>query len=426
MAEASLVASPTNSPPSGTYALSLSTPTNIQSSCLVDSANNQAWDCDLAGSPALAISVGVPAAPRPTEGAFFFYASSDPGFEYGAQYKFMDTEFSTYEPVQEYGDVDRGPAFYFGQKYDKIVLLPETAFPQVSGTPSRRRRDFQMPKGWNNRKQAINHGDKPWMCIWNDTLIEGWIYVDQNITSSFPISTSLPPSSTATSNSTPTENTASTYTTPLSTSDVLSGPRAQLSPTGLTTSVSSGSTSTMTVTQISTTTPATWTKGRGPPPGKFSDDDYYDDDGETSGHKLRRDGLEARATGSAVDLDIAVVDDNDDDDDDNDDDNGLTPEEEEALDTYHGLPPYPYLIKIEERRVPEEGNTPYCQQFQLLDSNDLVPYSDEANPTGVRFEMPEQPPPYSAYEDTHTFSEKSRLRKRDPPSRACHCEWWAE
>jgi hypothetical protein len=130
-----MIAAPTVSPPSGTYALSLSAPTNVQNGCLTNMGFNQAWDCDLVGSPALAISVGVPAAPRPTEGAFFFYASSDPGFQYGAQYKFMDTEFSTYQAVQEAGEEDKGPAFYFGQTYDKIVLLPESAFPVPTGTP---------------------------------------------------------------------------------------------------------------------------------------------------------------------------------------------------------------------------------------------------------------------------------------------------
>jgi hypothetical protein len=156
-----MIAAPTVSPPSGTYALSLSEPTNVQSGCLTNGGLSQAWDCDLVGSPALAISVGVPAAPRPTEGAFFFYASSDPGFQYGAQYKFMDTEFSTYQAVQESGEEDKGPAFYFGQTYDKIVLLPESAFPVPSGAP--KKRDFQMPPGWNRNRQVVNHGDKPWM-----------------------------------------------------------------------------------------------------------------------------------------------------------------------------------------------------------------------------------------------------------------------
>jgi len=417
-----MIAAPTVSPPSGTYALSLSTPTNTASDCLLNQEFGPAWDCDLVGSPALAISVGVPAAPRPTEGAFFFYASSDPGWQYGAQYKYMDTDFSTYQPVQESGEEDKGPAYYFGQTYDKIVLLPETAIPKPSGGYSSNKRDFQLPHGWNKQRQAINTGDKPWMCIWNNTLIEGWIYVEQNITSSFPMTTSSSSLSTPTSNSTPLDNTASTSATSTPTPAVDTQPRAEVSPTAFTTSVSSSSRSTFTktVVQTSTTTPDAWTNGRGPPPGMFSDDD---DSGQAEDSTLRRRSkLESRQSNSVV----ADHDDDDDDDDEDDDDEDLTAEQEEALDTYHGLPPYPYLIKIEERRIPEDGNTPYCQQYQLLENGELSPYSDLSHPSGIKIEFAEQPPAYSAYDENISISGKLRSRKRDPSANACHCEWWAE
>ena len=114
--------------PSGTYALSLSRPTNVQAACLVETSLNQVWDCDLTSAPALAISVGLPGAPQPTEEALFFYAPGDLGLGHGAQYKYMDTQFTPYQAVQETGEDDRGPTPYCGQSYDKIVLLPESAF----------------------------------------------------------------------------------------------------------------------------------------------------------------------------------------------------------------------------------------------------------------------------------------------------------
>jgi hypothetical protein len=414
-----MIAAPTVSPPSGTYALSLSEPTNVQNGCLTNGALNGAWDCDLVGSPALAISVGVPAAPRPTEGAFFFYASSDPGFQYGAQYKFMDTEFTTYQAVQESGEEDKGPAFYFGQTYDKIVLLPESTFPVPSGVPKKRdfQSDFELPPGWNTNRQVVNHGDKPWMCVWNDTLIEGWIYVEQNITSSFPITTSSSLSSTPTANSTPSDNTATTYTS-ASMSNVSTGPRAQVTAALATSASASQTASTMTVTTVSTQTP--W-NGRGPP-NKF-DNDGDDDDSSETAHKLRRRQLQRRQSTSSSGSSTATTDDGG----NNDNGNLLTPEQEEALDTYHGLPPYPYLIKIEERRVPEvDGNVPYCQQFQLLNSGELVPFTNNAYPDGIKFDLAEQPPAYSAYDENASLSATSRSRKRQEPQNACHCEWWAQ
>jgi len=414
-----MIAAPTVSPPSGTYALSLSEPTNVQSGCLTNGALGQAWDCDLVGSPALAISVGVPAAPRPTEGAFFFYASSDPGFQYGAQYKFMDTDFSTYQAVQESGEEDKGPAFYFGQTYDKIVLLPESAFPVPSGAP--RKRDFQMPPGWNRNRQVVNHGDKPWMCVWNDTLIEGWIYVEQNITSSFPASTTS--SLTTTTNSTPTANAATTYTS-ASMSDMTAGPHAQVTAALATSASASQTASTTTVTTVSTQT--SWNnRGR---PDKFDNDhDDDDDDSSETGHKLRRRQLQRRQSSSSSSSSSGTSSSTD-DDDTNDNDYLLSPEQEDALDTYHGLPAYPYLIKIEERRVPEvDGNVPYCQQYQLLNSGELVPFTNNIYPNGIKFDLAEQPPAYSAYDENPSFGPNSQSRKRQaPPSNACHCEWWAE
>lgn len=420
-----MIAAPTVSPPSGTYALSLSEPTNVQSGCLTNGGLSQAWDCDLVGSPALAISVGVPAAPRPTEGAFFFYASSDPGFQYGAQYKFMDTDFSTYQAVQESGEEDKGPAFYFGQTYDKIVLLPESAFPVPSGAP--RKRDFQMPPGWNRNRQVVNHGDKPWMCVWNDTLIEGWIYVEQNITSSFPITTSSSLTATPTGNSTPAENTASTYTA-ASTSEITTGPRAQVTAALATSASASQTASTTTVTTVSTQT--SW-GGRGRPEKFNSDDDDHDESSET-GHKRRRRDLQRRqssssstsSSSSSSSSSATTIDDGNDNND-----YLLSPEQEDALDTYHGLPPYPYLIKIEERRVPEvDGNVPYCQQYQLLNSGELVPFTNNAYPNGIKFDLAEQPPAYSAYDENPSFNPNpnSRSRKRQTPQNACHCEWWAQ
>jgi hypothetical protein len=153
----------------------------------------------------------------------------------------------------------------------------------------------------------------------------------------------------------------------------------------------------------------------------FDDDDH--ESSETGDGISRKRQLERRQ--SSADY-SSVINDHNDDEDDDDDDGILTPEQEEALDTYHGLPPYPYLIKIEERRIPEEGNTPYCQQFQLLDNGELSPYSDPANPTGIKFEIAEQPPAYSAYDDNMSIRANLRTKKRDPSTNACHCEWWAE
>lgn len=414
VAEARRIATPTVSAPTGTYALSLSTPTNVQSGCLSDPNYNQAWDCDLSGTPALAISVGVPAAPRPTVGAFFFYASTNDAMDYGAQYRFMDTDFAPFEALQESGDEDQGPAFYFSQKYDKIVVLPETAFgPAPTGSPSRvKRAEYQLPPGWNRQKQTINKGERPWMCVWNDTLIEGWIYVEKPVVEDFPVTTtSSSPVSIPTNNSMPAGTTLSSYTS--SPTVLVSGDPVKATDVW----TSSDSLITTTVTKTSVAASATsepWAKNRGP--HQQFDDDHSDDDGQTISAKVRRKTeMQRRDTPGEV---------NDEDDDDDENEAGLSPEEQEALDTYHGLDIYPYLIKIEERRVPEEGNTPYCQQFQLLNDGTLQPTT--SNGQYVRFEMAESPPEYTVY-DSQDGTPTQKLRaKRMTPSNGCHCEWWSQ
>jgi hypothetical protein len=262
------------------------------------------------------------------------------------------------------------------------------------------------------------------MCVWNDTLIEGWIYVEQNITSSFPITTSSSSLSTATTNSTPTENSATTYTY-TSSADISTGPRAQVTAVPATPASASSSQTVSTTTVTKESTQTSW-NGRGPPNKSFDDDDDNDDSSQTN-HKIRKRQLQKRQSSSSGSSSSSAT--ATDSDGDNDDGNEmLTPEQEEALDTYHGLPPYPYLIKIEERRVPEgvDGNVPYCQQFQLLNSGELVPFTDGNYPNGIKFDLTETPPAYSAYDETASVSMKARSRKRQSPANACHCEWWAE
>jgi hypothetical protein len=340
---------------SGTYALSLSEPTHVQDGCLDNSGLNQAWDCDLTGAPALAISIGLPAAPQPSEGALFFYASSDSAFEYGAQYKYMNTQFAPYQAVQETDE--EGPAFYFGQTYDKIVLLPESTFPVPSGAP--KKRDYHMPLGFTKNRQLVR-GDKPWMCVWNDTLIEGWIYTEQNVTST----TSSSPPSTPNSNSKPTESIV-----PTSTSD----------------------------SSATTTLPASTV-------ASSSQRDYTD----------RKRQLQRRQTTSSS----ITLDDNEEE---------LITDRSETLDYYHSLARYPHPIKIEERRVNKyaDGNAPYCQLFQLLDS-ELQPFTDQNYPNGIKFDLSETPPDYTAYHQNASASTTSRSTKRQTQANACHCEWWAQ
>lgn len=241
--DASLIASPTMAPPSGTYALSLSTPTNINAACLSNPAQASAWSCDLVGNAAVAISVGVPPGPKPTNGAFLFYASSDTEICYGAQYQFMETTFAPFLTVQDTDDLSKGPAFYFEQTYDKIVVLPEETFqvPPDANSKKVKRQNFELPPGWGHQREVVNPGEKPWFCVWNNTLLEGFIYVTEPIDPSYTaVTTSLAPSTASSNSSAPTAVTATAGTTSTS-------PPSAASTTPASTTIALGASFTMTI-----------------------------------------------------------------------------------------------------------------------------------------------------------------------------------
>lgn len=68
---------------------------------------------------------------------------------------------------------DEGPAYVFHQPFHKVVVLSEEDFSPFL--------DKREPVGWSSDEHA-KAGQKPWFCFWNDTLIEGFIFVNSNTT----------------------------------------------------------------------------------------------------------------------------------------------------------------------------------------------------------------------------------------------------
>jgi len=69
-----------------------------------------------------------------------------------------------------------GPAWHFATTYDKIVVLTPDEF---AAGQSLRKREGERP--FRHRFQ-VQPGDTPWVCTWNGTYIEGYIYVQDNST----------------------------------------------------------------------------------------------------------------------------------------------------------------------------------------------------------------------------------------------------
>ncbi len=100
-----------------------------------------------------------------------------------AMYKDLDLE-----------DHDRGPAWFFQQSYDKVVIVRQEDFAAgkvldqaPSNPPGIKGRGDPLedaPTGdlyGRSRSGIAQPGEQPWYCFWNQTLLEGFIYVTQNV-----------------------------------------------------------------------------------------------------------------------------------------------------------------------------------------------------------------------------------------------------
>jgi len=101
---------------------------------------------------------------------------------------------------------------------------------------------------------------------------------------------------------------------------------------------------------------------------------------------------------------------------------------------------YPFVVKIEERRLPGDTMRPYCQKMQVLDNGQLGNLLD-ANGDPLVVQLSEQSPGLEAYSNVYgsgsrkmrrgerkIFSpneaaEDDQLGKRALVDGSCHCQW---
>ncbi|CAO2647758.1 Nn.00g086800.m01.CDS01 [Neocucurbitaria sp. VM-36] len=96
------------------------------------------------------------------------------------------------------------------------------------------------------------------------------------------------------------------------------------------------------------------------------------------------------------------------------------------------MAPYPRIVKIEERRLPDSPQ-PYCQQMVLLDNGNITP-APNGKDSPVRIWLQESDPSYEEYfsaqaTQTSSSTKKSKReltlekQRRSDPGDACHCQW---
>ncbi|RYO96671.1 hypothetical protein DL764_007419 [Monosporascus ibericus] len=169
--------------------------------CFDDPTQTGAWNCNL-----LYADLCLTVRPRPDESETSNYSFE---FSYNAKrtldqdvYAYGMQPPSTSNPlklrlVEDSLEPDRGPAWSFRTLYNKTVIIPEEyleADGNRSETKRFHRRDFVFG-GDVHRKGVAKPGEKPWVCYWESTLLETFIYATQN--NSFERVNSVLPSATS-------------------------------------------------------------------------------------------------------------------------------------------------------------------------------------------------------------------------------------
>ncbi|KAL9602335.1 MAG: hypothetical protein Q9219_001901 [cf. Caloplaca sp. 3 TL-2023] len=160
--------------PTGTFYVPLRNPTISNNSCL--SVHTSAWGCantvdlrlDLSIPPMVSVSPRYP--PMPNQ------------IRFGPQPPQLDQPVPL-SLMADKDEIDKGPAWFFQEAFTKIVVVPDRMW-DLEGEEKRR---------WlgNKRQLDVRGHDftqgiiapiaaKPWFCYWNNTYLEGFIYVTQN------------------------------------------------------------------------------------------------------------------------------------------------------------------------------------------------------------------------------------------------------
>ena len=185
--------------PQGSFALPFGIAQESNANCLTTANQVSAWSCSV---PPIPIQMTVCPQNSSMPQAL---ASLDPiqgsqgAYQYGVQPPSLPMQ-----PLSLVMDQDQptsfGPAYHFQTSYNKVVILSTNDF--AAGMGLRRRGGFGPPgSGGPGSRFQVQPGDAFWYCSWNETMIEGYIYVQDN--SSLPTMMPSPSSSGTTTFSPP-------------------------------------------------------------------------------------------------------------------------------------------------------------------------------------------------------------------------------
>ena len=181
-----VTSTPTDLPPlpTGSFALKLGTPILSPSTCINNQAETSAWQC--ANGADLNFEI--------QQDCHFNLLNQDPTvpIRYGAQPPHLPSS-TKMQLMYDKDGWKRGPAFFFQQAFDKIVVVRESDF-----TATNVRRSLSETGEYDELAVLEDRditsygppdpvatiGSKPWYCFWNGTMLEGFIFTTQDTNSS--------------------------------------------------------------------------------------------------------------------------------------------------------------------------------------------------------------------------------------------------
>lgn len=382
--------------PEGKYALPLML-TRSPTTCFNDSTQAQAWNCNqVFAQLSLSISelTNTPSTSQYAMSLSFndSFTIESNEYSYGMQPPSVsDVKMLLVSDVNE---PSRGPAWAFEVEYDKTVIIPESLFPTPSGSASKSKRtgalpppdgvNFPGPGGGDfKRKGLAQSGDKPWICYWNGTILEVFVYPNQN-------------------NSQPTLS--------------YSGGVSASSPGRGSDSFAAASATVTSTTSTATAATAT---------GEWGATNYRDEYATTM--HVRRQATSLTTTAATAASTTSSVS------------SGVFDTSMPKPSDFQ-VPFFPRVVKMEERRLPGDPSVqPYCRQYQINgDGSPATPIKD-SNGNFVEVQIVEIEP------DGHTEHERKEsregryvvrkalddymphgMRPRDSDSDMsnCGCMWW--
>lgn len=149
----------------------------VATRCLEGDQYTPAWSCDLSvyQNPQFQILVTPAQGTSPDLVRISASGMRTAPVKYGTQPPSMDKPQKLSVAIDQ-SDLHAGLAYVFQVPYNKLVILHEDEF-NPEGKSKRAIEDIAPPR----RGMDLQPKDRPWYCYWNNTILEGFIYVTNDV-----------------------------------------------------------------------------------------------------------------------------------------------------------------------------------------------------------------------------------------------------